>query len=234
MLQKLFASLAVLLSWSIATANAEIVSFVELSNQSTVPTLNNAFGALDMAVNFTNTGGTTLSQGILFTNAPIGSGSFGTWNGISVDGGAGTSWGTFNADSDPWLSFAYITPSSNATVTVAGLSAAKEYQIEYLFGDSRHEYSPFAYTTVVTDSLGHTANGAIEWNVAAEDAPPSYALSTITVKDTTSVSYAFTQTSAGGFGISGIVIRQVPEPSSLVLVLLGSIGLLTYASLRRK
>jgi len=233
MLRKLLASLAVFLSWSIATANAEIVSLVELNNQSTTPTLN-TFGAPDVAVNFTNTGGTTLSQGITFTNVSVGSSSFGTWNGISVDGGAGSSWGTYNTGSDPWLSFAYITSSGGATVNITGLSTSKEYQIEYLFGDNRHSCSPFAYTTVVSDSSGHTANGSVEWNVAVNNDPPSYALSTVTVKDTASVSYAFTKTGVGGFGISGIVIHAVPEPSTLVLMLLGSIGLLAYASLRRK
>jgi hypothetical protein len=229
MVRKL-AVVATLVLLSAVSANAAILSFTELNNQSVVPTLDTS-GIVDLAFNFTPYAGSLTSQGIAFTNntttSTDGNISFGSSNGITVSGSNGGAWGTADIGGDNlWHTFVWTSAPAGAQLNISGLNAAKTYKAQLLYGDTRIE--GFKFNTSVTTSASDSAAGVADWSNGTD------ALTSIVVRGVTSLTYSTTRAYTNGWGISALVVSEIPEPMTSIMLTSGLLGLLAYAWRKRK
>lgn len=232
-------ALALILSASTVQA---AVSIIGNYAGATAPTINNTYGTLEFALNM---GGTALTRdGIAFTAAgtsPNGatrnfltSGGVGsTINVVGVTQGGNRAWsqGALTGSTDALfhtIAFANHTSSPGYEITVSGLDAGKSYQLQFLFGDPRTAY-PYSNTVTATDSSSNNATASLSYGSSSPT--DQFAMLTAVVSGSTSFKFqSFKAASAGGPGISGLVVHSAPEPST---ALLGGLGLLALLRRRR-
>jgi len=206
----------------------------------TAPTINNTYGTLEFALNM---GGSALTRnGIAFTAAGT-TGPNGATRNFLTSGGVGT---TINAvgvtQSYNWsqvalgsadalfhtIAFANDKSSPGYEITVSGLDAGKSYQLQFLVGDPRTAY-PYSNTVTAFDSSSNTATAVQSYG--SNTTGDEFGMLTAVVSGSTSFKFrAFKGATAGGPGISGLVVHSAPEPST---ALLGGLGLLALLRRRR-
>jgi len=107
------------------------------------------------------------------------------------------------------------------TLTVSGLNAGQTYQFQYLHGDTRG----IVYnngTVTFTDSGGNSVNRQLSFGSSGSN----YAIVTVEVSGTTSLSYAMPRTSGRGPSYSGMAVSVVPEPTMPLMAAAGLAGFL--------
>jgi len=207
---------------------------------STAPIINTTYGTLEFALNM---GGSALTRdGITFTAA--GASPTGATRNFLTSGGVGANINVVGVtqNSKPWstatlsaadtlfhtIAFANDKSSPGYEITVSGLDAGKSYQLQFLVGDPRTAY-PYSNTVTAFDSSSNTATAVQSYGSATTG--DEFGMLTAVVSGSTSFKFrAFKGASAGGPGISGLVVHSVPEPST---ALLGGLGLLALLRRRR-
>ena len=112
---------------------------------------------------------------------------------------------------------------STWTYTINGLTNAKDYQVQVWVNCS------------IVGSFGESLDGTTVLNSNVSSGKGQYALGTF---HATGTSQSFTYASSPGTSVfnllSAIQVREVPEPSTIVLLGMGVMGLLAYAWRKRK
>lgn len=209
------AVLTLLLSAAVVQAGVAITRVV---NGSSAPVLDSSFGTMDLAFNLGQTGGgTVVRDGITFTNnGVIGTTSvaYGTVSGITVGSFAASGVTINNADlgGDTLYNTETYTANNNPmTLVLTGLNPSKAYRIQVMHGEPRNlTYNNGAITA--TDSLANVATGSLTFGPSGS--ANQYALVTIEVSGSTSLSY-FMPSAGRGPSFSGVVIHSqviVPAP----------------------
>ncbi len=213
------------LTCMVVSVQASVIS-TSVINGSSAPTLDNSFGTLDFALNLGN-GGALTRDGIAFSNvnATSGTGSinFYTSAPFSVDGTTSTTWGQASLGADALFhTIAFSGLNSPLTVDITGLDASRTYQVQYLFAEPRG----LTYnngTITVEDSSTNTDTFSLTFGPGGSG--NEFALATVQVSDTTSLSFDMPAASLGP-GMSGLVVYSAdvvaPEPSSLALIIGGA------------
>ena len=189
----------------------------------TAPTLDNAFGTLEFALNM---GGSALTRdGIAFTaagtnGAPspqtfLSAGGLGA--AINVVGTTGgDSWATHNFGGGDTLfnTIVYANSSQTYTIDLTGLDAGKSYQLQFLFADPRVGNFPYTGTASVSDNLAptpNTASATLSYGKTAVG--DEFAMLTAVVTGSTSFKFTSPNQGTGGPLLSGLVVHSF-APSS--------------------
>ena len=200
------------------------------------PTLNSAYGTLELALNM---GGSPLTRdGVAFTTA--GTSDVGPVRTFLLNGGVGSTidvvgttsggatWGTtaLGGGSDAlFYTVAYANDSTGYTLDLTDLDAAKSYQIQFLFGDPRTAF-PHSRTVTLSDNLASTTTAVVSYG--GTTLGDEFAMLTAVVSGSTSFKFISpnTGTGTGAPLISGLVVQSIPEPSAALLSGLGLLALL--------
>lgn len=253
-MQRVLATLTAIKSTALVAAVAGIVGLVLLpsiahaaivsqtvTNAGTPPTLDSSFGEFDLAFNFN--GANLVRDFVPFTGVASGgtaSENFGTVDGINVTGmvPAGTL-DNFSFGGDALYGtviFANNPPAqSPQSLVITGLSAGRIYQVQTLY--AYENTLQLVGEITATDGLGNMETDDLI--AGAGGSLTEYALVTTVVSGATSVTLDIAkQTSAGaGTLYSGVAIYSiptVPEPSTLVLAVVGMLGLLGFGRSRKR
>lgn len=113
------------------------------------------------------------------------------------------------------------------TVTLNGLTQGNTYQVQLWLNDAR----------VYGVGRTQTVNGSLPYsqNIGTVDGGVGQYVTGAFMADSTSEVFAFWPGSAGyGGQVNALQLRSIPEPSSVVLLVAGLLGLLAYARRKQK
>lgn len=211
--------------------NAAILS-ATVTGYGSVPLVDDSFGSVQSALNFG--GVTTTNNGITFigttvsgdpTSATVASSPF------TVEISTPSPQVLRNDDAiaaDPLFgSEIYSTATAPMSLVVGGLNPAVTYQFQFLHGEGRLGTVYNDGTITFTDSSGGTASEQLTFGTAGNN----YAIVTVEVAATTSLTYDMPRTSGRGPSYSGMAVSAVPEPA---IATVGAAGLFCLLAFTRR